>query len=164
MSSLHLSIALAPLAMYLLYIGVLNIRTRPTVMAGYRDAVILAAGISGFYVAGPLELFLPEAAASRFGGFAWLLMLAMYVLVAILIVLTMRPRIVIYQATTAQVQEALTRVVNRSGAEVTTTGGNLLIPQLGVQLHLDDESTDESRPTDRHWWESRPRAMAPAEN
>lgn len=140
MDSLHLAIALGPLAIYLLYIGLLNIRSRPTVVAGHRDAALLAAGISGFYVAGPLELFLPEAAAYRFGAVAWLLMLAMYLLVSALIILTMRPRIVIYQTTKTQVQEALTKIVSKFDAEATTTGGNLLIPRMGVQLHLDDES------------------------
>ncbi len=140
MDSLHLAIALTPLAIYLLVIGVLNTRPRPTVMAGHRDAALLAAGISGFYVAGPLELFLPEAAAYRFGPVAWLLMLAMFVLVSALVILTRRPRIVIYQTTKTQVQQALTAVVNKLDLEVVTTGGNLLIPRMGVQLHLDDES------------------------
>ena len=57
---LHLSIALGPLATYLMVLGVVNLSIRPFVTTGSRDTAALGLAISGLAIAGPMELFLPE--------------------------------------------------------------------------------------------------------
>ena len=57
--ALHLSIALGPLAVYLLLLGFVNLSTRPFVTTGARDVGALGLAIAGLIVAGPMELFLP---------------------------------------------------------------------------------------------------------
>ena len=68
MDSLHFCIAVVPLAVYLLMMGLLNLRRRPFVTTGARDAATLGIGVIGFVIAGPMELFFPEGAASQFGA------------------------------------------------------------------------------------------------
>ena len=59
MDPLHLCIALGPLAVYLLLLGIINLMPRPFMTSGARDTAALSIAISGFVVAGPMELFLP---------------------------------------------------------------------------------------------------------
>ena len=93
--------------------------------------------ISGFVVAGPMELFLPEAATNRFGGTVWLLLLAFYGLCLTLIVLLMRPRLVIYNANPEQLRSILAEVVTPLDSEARWAGDSLVLPKLGVQLHVE---------------------------
>ena len=78
MDPLHTVIAIGPLGVYLLLIGLLNLGRRPFVTTGGRDLAALGVGISGLMIAGPMELFMPEAPARHFGGFVWLLLIALY--------------------------------------------------------------------------------------
>ena len=68
MDPLHLSIALSPLAVYFVLLGIINLSARPQLTTGARDTAALAVGLSGLVVVGPMELFLPERAAAQFGG------------------------------------------------------------------------------------------------
>jgi hypothetical protein len=135
--ALHLSIALGPLAVYLLLVGMINLSTRPFLTTGARDVAAIGVAISGFIAAGPMELFLPEAAADRFGPFVWLLLLAFYGLCLTLLVLMMRPRLVIYNANSEQLHSILSEVIHELGAEARWAGDSLVVPQLGVQLHVE---------------------------
>ena len=71
----------------------------PFVTTGTRDTAALGIGIIGLVIAGPMELFFPEEAASQFGGKVWLLLIAFYGLCVSLIVLLLRSRIVVYNIT-----------------------------------------------------------------
>ena len=135
--ALHLSIALGPLAVYLLLVGMINLSKRPFLTTGARDVAAIGVAISGFIAAGPMELFLPEAAADRFGPYVWLLLLAFYGLCLTLLVLMMRPRLVIYNANPEQLHSILSEVINDLGAEARWAGDSLVVPQLGVNLHVE---------------------------
>lgn len=134
---LHLSIALGPLAVYLLLLGLLNLSTRPFLTTGARDAAALGLAVSGFVVAGPMELFLPEAAAVRFGGYVWLLLLAFYGLCLMLLVLVLRPRLVIYNVTVDQLRPILADVVSGLDPDARWAGDSLTLPRWHVQLHVE---------------------------
>ena len=135
--ALHLSIALGPLAVYLLLLAFVNLSNRPFLTTGARDVAALGMAISGFIVAGPMELFLPEGATNRFGGYVWLLLLAFYGLCLTLIVLLMRPRLVIYNTNPEQLRSILAEVVSQLDAEARWAGDSLVLPKLGVQLHVE---------------------------
>lgn len=134
---LHVAIALGPLATYLLVLGTINLATRPLVTSGSRDAAALAVGLSGMVLAGPLELFLVEDAAVRYGAGVWVMMLAAYWLIVALAILLMRPRIVVYNSSLDQLRPVLAQVVTQLDAEARWTGDCILMPQLGVQLGLE---------------------------
>jgi len=134
---LHLSIALGPLAVYLLLLGLLNLSARPFLTTGARDTAALGLAISGFMVAGPMELFLPEAAAVRFGGYVWLLLLGFYGLCLMLLVLALRPRLVIYNVTVDQLRPILADVVSELDPDARWAGDSLTLPRWHVQLHIE---------------------------
>jgi hypothetical protein len=135
--ALHLCIALGPLAVYLLLVGMINLSRRPFLTTGARDVAAIGVAISGFIAAGPMELFLPEAAADRFGPYVWLLLLAFYGLCLTLLVLMMRPRLVIYNANPEQLRSILSEVVNELDSDARWAGDSLVLPQLGVQMHVE---------------------------
>ena len=56
MDPLYFCIAIAPLAVYLLMLGIINLRGKPFVTTGARDAAALGIGLVGFVVIGPMEL------------------------------------------------------------------------------------------------------------
>jgi hypothetical protein len=136
---LYFAVALGPLAVYLLLLGLINASRRPFLTTGTRDVAALGVAISGFVFAGPMELFMPQAAVNRFGGYVWLLLLAFYVLSLTLIVLAMRPRIVIYNISVEQLRPTLAEVVGRLDSEARWAGDSLVLPKLGVQLSVETQ-------------------------
>lgn len=137
MDPLHLGIALGPLATYLLVLGSINLSSRPVIARGTRDAAALALAIMGLVAAGPMELFLVEEAAVLYGGWVWGIMLVAYILFVSLIVLLLRPRLVIYNIPLDQVRPVVADVVSRLDRDARWAGESLVMPQLGVQLHLE---------------------------
>ena len=137
MDPLHFCIAVAPLSVYMLLIGMLNLGRSPFVTTGARDVAALAIGILGFVIAGPMELFFPESAASQYGPLVWVMLIVFYSLCVSLIVLMMRARIVIYNATTEQVRPVLTAVAMKLDPRSRWAGNSLLIPKCKVHLHLE---------------------------
>lgn len=137
MDSLHVAIALGPLATYLLVLGVINLSSRPLLTTGGRDAAALAIAIAGLVLAGPMELFLVEEAAVLYGGWVWAIMLAAYALLVVLVILLLRPRLVIYNITLEQLRPLLADVVARLDTNSRWAGESLVMPQLGVQLHVE---------------------------
>ena len=139
MDPLHLCIALGPVAIYFLVLGSINLSRRPFVTSGTRDAAALGIAIGGFVVVGPMELFLPEAAAVRMGFWVWPTCLAFYGLCLSLAVLLMRPRIVIYNVTFEQLRPSLADLVLRLDSESRWAGDSLVMPNLGVQLTVESQ-------------------------
>ncbi len=137
MDPLHFCIAIAPLAVYLLLLGVMNLRGRPFVTTGARDAAALAIGLVGFVIAGPMELFFPEGAAIQFGGWVWLMLVIFYGLCVSLVVLLMRSRIVIYNITMEQLRPILTSVAMNLDKRSRWNGDSLLLPERKVHLHVE---------------------------
>ncbi len=137
MDPLHLSVALGPLAAYLLLLGMINRSRRPFLTTGGRDKAALCLAICGFVIVGPMELFMPSAAVVQFGGYVWLMLLALYALLVTVWVLTARPRLVIYNITPDQLRPILAELVADLDNEARWAGDSLMLPQLGVQLHVE---------------------------
>mgnify|MGYP007059423827 CR=1 FL=1 len=137
MDALHLSIALGPLAIYFLVLGLINLTPRPFLTTGARDWAALGLGISGFVIAGPMELFFPEGAASTFGWFVWVLLLGLYALVVLLICLLSRPRLVIYNITVAELRSLLETEMTAIDKQAHWIGDGIVLPSLGVQAHFE---------------------------
>jgi hypothetical protein len=134
----RLCVALVPLVSYLLLLGLVNLWRRPLLTTGARDLAALAIGVSGLIIVGPLELWMPEAAAATFNVYVWLLLIAFYGLVVTFLVLLARPRLVIYNIDVPQLRPILARVIEKLDADARWAGDSLALPTLGVQLHLDN--------------------------
>lgn len=137
MDLLHLTICLTPLAMYLLAIGWLNLRRRPTLVSGTRDSLAMAIALSGLMLVGPLELFMPMDAANFFGGLVWLLLITFYVLVATFIVLGQRPRLVVYNVPADVLRPLLAKVAIGMDPDARWAGDSLSMPGMNVELRLE---------------------------
>src|SRR5262245_9108543 len=109
----HQIVALGPLAMYLVLVGILNLSRRPFITTGTRDTAALGIGISGLVLAGPMELFMPEQAATKWPGIVWLLLITFYALCLTLVVLLTRPRLVIYNIRVEQLRPILSNIVGQ---------------------------------------------------
>ena len=137
MDALHIAIALGPVATYLVVLGIVNLSSRPLVTTAVRDALALAIALAGFVVVGPMELFLVEEAAALYGGWVWGIMLVAYALVVLLAVLLLRPRLIVYNIALEQLRPLLADVVARLDPEARWAGESLVMPRLGLQLHLE---------------------------
>jgi len=138
---LHVGIALGPLAVYLMLLGMVNLSSRPLVTNGARDAAALGVGVGGLMMVGPFELLLPEATAFHWGALVWLLLLAFYALGLTLVVLMLRPRLIVYNIPVERMRPLLANLVGELDQEARWAGECLVLPQLGVQLHVEASPT-----------------------
>lgn len=137
MDPLRFAIAAVPLAVYFLVIALLNLRQRPFVTTGSRDLATLAIGILGLMIIGPFELFLPEAAALRFGPLVWVVLLVFYGLCVSMVVLLMRPRLVVYNSTIEQLRPIISEIAHEMDQKSRWTGDSLVIPSRKIHFHLE---------------------------
>ncbi|QDT67315.1 hypothetical protein MalM25_02120 [Planctomycetes bacterium MalM25] len=137
MDPLRFAIAAVPLAAYLVLLGLINLRRRPTVVSGASDVATLGLALTGLVMIGPISLFWPEHASESLGDFVWLFLLAFYWLWVVLIVMLGRPRLVIYNLTAEELRPVLSEASRRIDPSGRWAGDNLSLPSVGVQAHLD---------------------------
>jgi hypothetical protein len=133
----RLMISLGPLAIYLLALGYINLSRRPWLTTGARDGLALGIGVAGLILIGPVELLSPEQAAVVFKGWVWALWLVFYGLVLSLIVLSLPPRLTIYNVTLDELHPVLLETAPRLDPAARWAGDTLLLPNLRVQLRLE---------------------------
>lgn len=138
MDPLRLALAAVPLAAYLALLGLINLRRKPLVTTGASDLAALGVALTGAVWVGPLELFRPQAATAEFGNYIWPILIAFYWLWISLAVLTARPRLVVYNASAEELRPVLAEAVALLDPDARWAGDSLLLPRLGVQLHLDE--------------------------
>lgn len=134
---LRLSIALVPLAAYMLLLSLVNLRRRPFLTSGGSDLAALGVALSGMAFVGPLELFRPEAATNEFGNFIWPVLLVFYWLWVLLVVLVVRPRLVVYNVSVEELHPVIAEAASRLDPDSRWAGNSLALPNLGVYLHLE---------------------------
>lgn len=137
MDSFRLCVALGPLAVYLLLLGVINLSRRPLLVAGGRDLAALGIGVSGLILVGPIELLLPEDAINAYQKYVWLLLIVMYSLCVALAALLSRPRLTIYNLSGEQLRPVLAEAINGLDPDARWAGSSLVLPRLRVELHVD---------------------------
>ena len=134
----QMCLAFGPLAFYLLAVGLVNLRRRPTLVSGTRDMAAMGAALFGLVMVGPMELGFPESAALHMlGSLVWIPLLILYGLCVVLILLSLRPRLIVYNISIEELRHVLADVVADLDSEARWAGDSLFLPQLGVQLHLD---------------------------
>ena len=138
MDPLRFCLALLPLGIYLVVLGSLQLARRPILVSGARDLAALGLGVSGIILIGPIELFLPRAAAATFGIYIWPLVISFYVLTVTLVVLMARPRLTAYNVSLDELRPLLGEVALGLDAEARWAGASLSLPRLGVELHIEE--------------------------
>lgn len=133
-------LAMGPVAIYLLALGMINLFRRPFLVSGVRDAAALALAVSGMALVGPIELFFPVSASIVFGGYVWLFLISLYAFFVIWVLLALRPRLVIYNLSADELRPVLANVVAELDSQVRWAGEALSLPRLGVQLYVEKTS------------------------
>jgi hypothetical protein len=130
-------VAFGPLAIYLVLLGAINATRRPLVVSGARETLALGLALSGMVAIGPMQLFMPQEAAARFGGFVWALLAGFYVLSLLLAIMLSRPRLVVYNVTLDELRPVLAETAARLDHEATWAGKALSMPQMRVSLQVE---------------------------
>jgi hypothetical protein len=133
----RLAIAMVPLAAYTLLLGIINARRRPFITSGGCDLTALGLALSGLMFVGPIELFRPVAWTRELGNYIWIALLVFYWLWVLLVVLLSRPRLVLYNMRLEELRPVLAETASRLEPEARWAGNHLMLPSLGVQLHMD---------------------------
>lgn len=137
MDPLRLCLALGPVAIYLLLVGAVNLSRRPFLVSGSRDTAVLGLAVSGLVIVGPIELFFPTAASIGFGMLVWGFLIALYGFCLALVLLTARPRLIVYNVSPDKFRPILADLAMGLDPEARWAGDSLVLPQLGVQLYLE---------------------------
>ena len=137
MDTFSACLAFGPLAIYLALLGLVNLSRRPLMISGTRESLTLGLALMGLAIVGPMQLFMPEDAAARFGQFVWLLLLGFYLLCLTLVIMVSRPRLVVYNITAEELRPALEAAVRRLDAEAAWAGKSLSLPVARLHLHVD---------------------------
>lgn len=130
--------AAVPLGCYLLTLGLVHLRRRPLVISGAVDGLLLAAGLSGVLVWGPMALVEPAAGGTRWG---WPILAVLAILSLTLAILVSRPKLVVYNATVDQLRPAVAEVVLGLDPLARWAGETVALPARGLQIHIDGGSS-----------------------
>ncbi len=133
------TIAFAPLIAYLLAFAIIRIGGFVWVTTGTRDVTAVLVAISGLIVIGPMELFFPNATAALLGGWVWIPLLLLYFLLACLVVINCRSKIVVYGRTLEEVYPAMIRAARAMDCGAVENEEQLQVhmPALTAHLRLD---------------------------
>ncbi len=131
--------AVLPIIVYLLVLAFLSLRRRPTVQTGFVDSLLLGLAASGVVMVGPLDLFLPSAAAYRYGMYYRAMLLVLYSLIVLLVATSRRPRMVIYNQRLADLQPILKEVITDQDHSAVWAGRSVYLPNSRVDFAVDGE-------------------------
>lgn len=137
MDPLRFCLAFVPLAAYFVALAAVHLSKRPRLVTGFRDSAALALGLSGLAIIGPIELFFPREAGVVFAQYVWLLLGALYGLAVLLLLLSERPRLVIYDLTLDELRPLLARTCERIDPTTRWAGQSLALPGVGMELRAD---------------------------
>ncbi len=112
-------VAFLPLAAYLTLFGAIRWFGRPMVTTGARDFVAISVAISGLIFIGPIDLFFPETTAALIGYRIWLVLAFLYALIVLLIVISSRPRLIVYGMPADKLLPVLTQAATTIDAAAT---------------------------------------------
>ncbi|GAB5403005.1 MAG: hypothetical protein Aurels2KO_12360 [Aureliella sp.] len=141
MTPVHSAIAFIPVGVYLILMGALRLRSRPLITTGWRDTFALAVACVGLVAIGPMQLFFPVQAASRWHQWVWLALLMLYALGVLLILLSCKPRLIAYGLDLGQFKEALEAAAKSVDEESYWDGEVLNMPATNLQLAIDPTAT-----------------------
>ena len=136
-SAVPFAIAAIPLAMYLVMLGAIRLRRRPLVTTGWRDTAALGIAIMGLVAIGPTQLFFPTYASARFSGWVWGMLLMLYLLGLLLVMLSCKPRLIVYGLEEEAFFQALQESAVRIDPHASWHGQILTLPSSGLQLVME---------------------------
>ncbi len=137
MDPLRFAIVAVPLAAYLILLGLVNLRRRPTLATGGGDLGALGVALGGLAFVGPIALFRPDAATVELGNYVWLFLAAFYLLWVTLTAMLCRPRLVVYNLSAEELRPVLSEAVRNLDSAGRWAGDNLTLPTIGVHGYVE---------------------------
>jgi hypothetical protein len=137
-------VILLPLGCYFLVVGSLAGRSRPLVVSGVRDQFTLGLGCIGLFLAGPFSLFFPQSAFNLLGGWVWLVLIMLYLLLLTLITMGQRPRLVIYSSNSGQIVQQVQQIINRLDPDSTWANAAFHSPLLQIEGNIELRNGDST--------------------
>lgn len=134
---LRFALAILPLAAYFNVLGLLRLRSKPTVLSGAMDTLLLGLAVIGLIAIGPIELFFPRAAYSLLGGWVWFVLIALYFFVLMLIALNTSPKLVVYGLDAGQLKLHLCELLAENQIKADWLGSMVELPELGVRACIE---------------------------
>ena len=114
--------------------GAIRLRRHPLITSGWRDMFALGMACSGLVAIGPMQLFFPAHAASRWPGWVWALMFGLYAMALLISAMWSRPRLLSYGLGKSQFQEVLLKSAQEIDPQSSWYGEVLTMPNSGMQL------------------------------
>lgn len=130
-------VALFPLALYLLVVGVVNSRRRPLLTTGTYDLAALAFGLSGLVLVGPLQWLLKSLKWILFTPGAPILLIGIFVSGAAVLILSQPRRLVIYNLSVESLRETLWEMLKAIDPEAKIAGSRVMLPRLGMEVQIE---------------------------
>jgi len=140
---LRFAIALLPLAAYANVLGLLRLRAKPTVLSGAMDILLLGLAAVGLVAIGPIELFFPRAAYSLLGSWVWVVLIALYVFVVMLIAMNSTPRLIVYGLDSQALRELLRHTLDEQQIRADWLGDLVELPELGIRACVEPASRSQ---------------------
>ncbi len=141
MPAVHFAIAAIPVAIYLILVGALRLRTRPLVTTGWRDTLTLGIAASGLVAIGPMQLFFPVKAAAQWHEWVWLALFVLYALGLTMFLLSSKPRLVAYGMDEKQFLDTLRDAARQVDELAQWESDVLTLPNSSMQLALEPSGT-----------------------
>jgi uncharacterized membrane protein len=134
---LRLSLGLIPLGVYLIVMGFLAMRRRPTLLTSGQEALLLGFALMGFALIGPIELFFPTGAYAALGQWTWLLLMALYGLMVLLFALQRQPGWTILGLDSQEFRTVLSEILEKGDIEHAWLGNHLQISEWDLQAMIE---------------------------
>ncbi len=133
-SSIPLWVVLLTPGLYLVCVGLFQLRRRPVALSGGSDLTLLAAAAAGPMIAGPLDMLQPAGS-----GWPWRLVvpLVSFAFLTAIAMLATRPRLVVYNVSLDRLRPVVAEIAARLDPEARWAGETVALPGRGVQVHLD---------------------------
>lgn len=139
-NSFLIYLALTPLALYFVLLGLMNMTGRPFLVTGFRDQIVLFLALSGLVAVGPIQLFFPVNASWSYGPGTWLFLIGIYVLACALCLLLQRPSIHLYNLPLTEFRPFFADSVVEWDPEARLAGDAVFMPTLGIQFYVESTS------------------------
>jgi hypothetical protein len=134
---LRLSFGLIPLGVYLIVMGFLALRRRPTLLTSGQEALLLGFALMGFALIGPIELFFPTGAYAALGQWTWILLIALYGLLVLLFALQRQPGWTVLGLDSHGLRNLLGEILQKGDIEHAWLGNHLQISEWDLQAMIE---------------------------
>lgn len=134
---LRLSFGLIPLGVYLIVMGFLALRRRPTLLTSGQEALLLGFALMGFALIGPIELFFPTGAYAALGQKTWILLIVLYGLLVLLFALQRQPGWTVLGLDSHGLRNLLGEILQKGDIEHAWLGNHLQISEWDLQAMIE---------------------------